>query len=107
MGKIAHLLDTTITLASEASRNNYGDPTFGAQSTVAARVELTDQLVIGTDGNEVRANHVVYTETAITYTDQIWLSTADETDDNEALRPLLIKNANFPDGTVGHYEVFL
>ena len=107
MGLITHLMDKTITVAGISAVDNHGDPTFSAQTTLVARIELTDELIVGPDGNEARANHTIATETAIKYTDRIWLPGDSTGDATAAKRPLRITYANIPNSSDGFYEVFV
>ena len=106
MGHLTHLLTDTVTMASEASISGYGDPVFGAQSTIAARVEPTHEIIIGTDGNSYKASHKIATEDEVTYTDRLWVPGDATGDVTAGRRPLRIDYATFPGGA-GHYEVFL
>lgn len=107
MGRIAHLLTDTISISSPSGIDNYGESTWGATTTAAARVENINEVIVGTDQNEYQATHVIATETAISYEDRIWLPTDNTSNADEARRPIKIVNAFFPGETDGHYEVYL
>jgi hypothetical protein len=107
MGRLAHLLTDTVTIASETGRSNTGDPTFGAQSTIAARVEEIDQIVLLFDGNEARATHSVASEDEIKRTDRLWLPGDNTSDNTKARRALTVKHSRFPGETDGLYEAYL
>jgi hypothetical protein len=107
MGRMTHLLTDTVTVASESGVNGYGDPTFGAQSTIACRVEEVDTIVIGTDHNEYRAVARIATEDEVFLTDRFWLPGDSTGDDDAARRPLTVKHSRFPGETEGLYIVLL
>ncbi len=107
MGALAHLMTETVTIADESGRSNYGDPTFGAQSSIDAKVFFLDSTIIGVDGNEYRSTAKFATETEVTYLHRVWLP-GDSTGDNTAARrPLMIKTATNPRGDIEFWEVFL
>lgn len=107
MGRFTHLLTDTVTIAAETGRSSYGDPTFGSQTTIAARVEAVDKLVIGPDGNELRAQHAVASEDEIKTTDRMWLPGDDTADTTAARRALVVRYSRFPGETAGLYEAYL
>lgn len=96
----------TITLADRSGVTG-GTPSYDAQYTAVARVEDSDKKIIGTDGNELQAEHVIATETAIKTTTRIWLPGDDTAKNEEARRAIKIKHAREADGSGGHYEVYL
>lgn len=101
----SYMVDT-ITLADQSGVTG-GNPSFGAQYTALARVESSDKKIVGADGNELQAEHVVATETEIKTTTRIWLPGDDTADATEGRRALRIKRAREDDGSGGHYEVYL
>ena len=62
-------LSLTINVRSAASRNNYGDPTFGSASSMSARVENKTDIFETTTGMEERQSIVVITESEIKTTE--------------------------------------
>ncbi len=98
----------TITLQDETLRSATCDPVYGSpQYTACARVEDVNQLVLGQDGNEIRADHWIATRAAVTYATRIWLPGDNTADVSAARRALRVKRAREEDGSAGHYEVFL
>lgn len=72
-GPWTNLLDQTITVADESSKSAYGDPTFGAQYTMLARVEFGSKKIRNAMGNTVESEAVVVTDTVIPRTSRVWL----------------------------------
>jgi len=103
---LAEYMTDTITLADRTGATG-GTPSFGAQYAAAARVEASDKKILGTDGNELQAEHAIVTETEIKTTTRIWLPGDDTADNTAARRALRIKHAREADGSGGHYEAWL
>ena len=103
---LAGYMPDTITLADRTGVTG-GTPSYGSQYTAPARVEASDKKIIGTDGNELQAEHAIATETEIKTTQRIWLPGDDTTDNTEARRALKVKNAREADGSGGHWEAWL
>jgi hypothetical protein len=66
-------LSLTINVRSAASRNNYGDTTFGSASSMSARVENKTEVYETSTGMEERQAIVVITESEIKITDRVFL----------------------------------
>ena len=64
---------STITKAELTSRDGSGDPSFGAQTTQRARVERYNKKILDEDGNEVQANHKVFSPVVIDWSDRLWI----------------------------------
>jgi hypothetical protein len=99
---VSHLLTDTVTVKAPSTVDNYGDVSFGASSTIKARVEKKQKLHRDDAGNEVATNHVILTETEITQGSRVWLPGSDTTDDNDALVPLQWGQAS----TFGGYTIY-
>lgn len=106
MGRVLHLLVDTVTVAAVTGVGNTGDPTFGAQSTLPARVENKSRLIPGTDGNDLKANHVIITETEIDRRSKVWLPGDSTGDANAARRILDVRKSSTPDSFT-LYETYL
>jgi len=98
MGRALHLLTDTITVAEVTGRSGSGDPTFGTQSTLPARVENKLSKVLDNEGKEVLSSTRIYTETELTMNHRIWLPGTDTTDGNDSVRPLMVSNSSTPNG---------
>lgn len=83
---LASKLPQTVTIATKSGVGDYGDPTFGAQSTVNARVEAQRKIITGTDGEPQESSHVIYSDTLIPRGSRVWLSEDDTGDTDEARR---------------------
>lgn len=104
MSSPSHLLNDTVTYATEASVSNYGDPTFAAQATVAARVEFDSRIVTGSDGTTIEATHVILTLTELPKGTRVWLPGDSTVDTNAAKRVVFVKQASTPGGDYTIYE---
>jgi hypothetical protein len=107
MGRVTHLLTDTITVAHETSRDGSGDPSYGSQITMAARVEEIDGIAFGVKKNEATVRHKVAVEEELVITDRIWLPWDNPADDTVAKKPVSVTHARFPGETEGLYEVVL
>jgi len=103
---VSHLFLDTVTIAAQASVSEAGDPTFGSQSTIKARVEHGTKLVVS-DGAQIQADHVVITTSPVLHTDRLWLPGDSTSDNNAARRPVVIKKATGLLGGLTLYEVYL
>lgn len=106
MNAASWLIDT-VTVKRQTGIDNFGDPSFGAAREVRARVETTDALVTGTDGDDKQARFVVVTAEALDVEDRIWLPGADTADATEALRPLTVKTARTKLGDYQLWEAYV
>ena len=91
-----HLLTDTVTIATPNGRSNAGDPSFAAQTTVAARVELDTRIVEGADGSTTESTHVVLTLAEVKKGSRIWLPGDNTADNKVAKRAISIKEASIP-----------
>jgi hypothetical protein len=107
MGSAAHLMTHTVTKASKSGRGNSGDPTYGAQSTIKARVEHVTKLVMNADGNEQAAHSRLISESEILLTDRVWLPGDDTAEVNESKQPIAVGHADIPDTGYTLYEAWL
>lgn len=97
----------TITVAAPSGVSNYGDPTFGASSTLAARVQSKRQIIKARDGEEIISDHVIYTANAIAPDSRVWLPGDDTGDANEARRVLATYETHDKPGAVVLYKTLL
>jgi len=104
---ITRLLTDTVTIAHQSSVSENGDPTFGTQSTIKARVEHGTRLLVGPDGQAMSYEQVFVTLDAVTQTDKVWLPGDTTTDVNAGRRPITVKKATTFDGITTLYEVYL
>lgn len=106
MGRWAHLMTDTVTVAPRTGFGAGGstDSTYGAQTTVAARVEQKTQLVRTPEGNELQSNTVVASETEIASTSKLWLP-GDDTG-GQHRRIVATSKASIPGGAT-LYEAYL
>lgn len=97
----------TITVAPMTGRNAAGDPTFGPQVPVLARVESGKILSLnGALGNVLQATHVAVTKVPINVNDRVWLPGDSTADTSQARRPLSIRNAPIKNGSFTLYETY-
>ena len=66
-------LSLTVNVRVAASRNNYGDATFGSASPISARVENKTDIFETSTGKEERQSIIVITESEIKITDRVFL----------------------------------
>lgn len=90
-----------------SSRSSAGDPVIGSPTSFVAYVENIQERFVQHRGVEIQAEHRIYTETAIAYTDVIWLPGVSTSSANNAKRPMVINSYYDRAGAVDHYEVYL
>lgn len=95
---IARLLTRTVTYSVRTAVDNYGDPTFGSQTAIAAYVESDNDTVIGTNGEEIRSTHKIVTATEIPKDARIWLPGDSTADTDKVRRVLSTRTAQNPGG---------
>jgi len=101
------MLDATVTFSPPASVSAAGDPTFGAQTTARARVEYGTKFIYGRDNTELQCEAVIASDVEIPMGSRIWLPGTNPSDNNAAKRPLTVKRASSPGGTLTVYETYL
>jgi len=103
---LSHLMIDTITVAEVSGASTSGDPTFGAQSTLKARVEEEVGIVATADGEQTTYTHKIATETQIGVNARVWLPGANTGDNNAAMRPLVSRTAQTLSGGYRYYETY-
>lgn len=88
---IAAKLNQSVTYALRSGVGNAGDPTYGSQSTISARVEARQKILPQPDGTERQSTHVIYTATQIPLGARVWLPGASTGNNNHA-RTVLTAN---------------
>lgn len=106
MNFAARFLDT-VTVQSQTGSNNYGDPSFGAQSTIKGRVMSVRRKVMTEKGSTVADVSVFVTDQPIKTGDLLWLPDTDTTKTQQARRLGSVRSARTLDGATTHYEVDL
>lgn len=102
---IAPWLIHTVTRARRTGVSSKGEPTYGAQDTVRARVEFIQRLARSAEGKEIISNCEMALLDRPLYDDVFWLpsiagSVADDTSSQSAGRtPVQIKGATSKLGT--------
>jgi hypothetical protein len=87
------------------ARSGSGDPTYGSQGTLAARVEKNVRLQVGPQDSMMDV-HVIVTKSQINVSSRVWLPGDDTGSTAAARRPLMIKNAPTKDGGFTLYETY-
>ena len=98
-------LTLTVSIKSESSRNNYGDPTFGGASTLSARVEKKSRMVETANGKEEKSEIVIISETEIPKTSLVLLPGA--SDANNGYKPKRVDVLYDELGNVDFYRTIL
>ena len=101
------MLTAKITIAATSGNDAYGDPSFGTQRVVSARVENSSNTVTDATGRERVSNTQVATTERLGLTDRIWLPGTDTTNVSEARRPMKIDSASTPHGTFTVFMTYL
>ena len=98
-----HLLTDTVTVAHEEKTTNYGDPCFGEQYELKARVEYGTKMLKDPEGNTVESVAAVTTEAQIPRNARVWLPGDDVRSDTAGRVPLAVRRAALP-GSHDLYE---
>jgi len=101
------MLTDTVTIAHCTGVNESGDPAFGAQTTIKARVEHGTKVLLGPSGEAIDYEQIVATCDPIAQTDRVWLPGDNTADNNAARRPITVKRATTFDGVTTLYEAYL
>lgn len=91
-------------MATLASRDGYGDPSFNAPAAVLCRCEPDDATTEQPEGQELVTRYRIVTEAAILKTDRIWLPGDDQTDPKLGRQVMKVQPCPGEDGVVDHWE---
>lgn len=83
--KINHLLRDTVTYAPRTGTDKHGDPKFGSQTEISARVELGTR-VRNSEGDIIGREDKLITDADVSDDDMFWLPDADTSNNREARR---------------------
>lgn len=97
----------TVSVASVTGKSAYGDPTYGAPRTVAARLESARRLVRSGRGDDLVSNHRLFTTTPIVLSDRVWLPGASTADANASVKPITVESTHDKSGGFSIYMVTL
>lgn len=95
----------TATVATQTGRSGGGDPTFGPQTTVRARIERNVRMSVGAE-EVLRDVHAMVTRDPITVASRVWFPGDDTSSPLAARRPLATKSAPTRDGSFTLYETY-
>jgi hypothetical protein len=112
MSRVDHLFPDTVVFAPLLGRTDAGDPEIGEQCTTKGRIEDDVTMKIDPDGNERQSNHKIVTKVKVPRTAFVWLCPRegdqdDIEDTNAARRPITVKRASMPDGSLSLFETWL
>lgn len=97
------LMNSTVTVSTRASHNNYGEPSYGSGSTYRARINAKTGFVRTAEGETIEFNTVVWVAStkAFTADDKITLP------DGSAPQVLAVERPFDEDGTQHHVRFLL
>ena len=104
---IASWLRQTAYKASVTGTDGYGKPAYGAPVAVPVRVELDSRMVRNAQGEQVQSTHKLWSLTAISITDRVWLPNASTADANASKLPLAVNAVGDKAGARTLFEVWL
>lgn len=90
---IAAWLVNTVTVASVASVDKYGKPTYATARTVKARVQKSRKLLRRPGGEEALSQATIYTLEEVFLTDRVWLPGANTALLEQALSPISLNSS--------------
>ena len=104
---VAEDLVDQITVASQTGVTAKGDPAYGAQVAIAARVQVGEKATRSAGDAFVMATHTIYTLTAVKKDDRIWVLGANTGDVSAARRPLSVESTHDLEGGFTLYKILL
>ncbi len=104
---IAHRLTQSVVFAPPTGLGANGNPTYGAQQTIAARVEYGTHFRYGRDGEQTICNEKVVTLVQIPVGSRVWIPGDNPADTTAARRPQDIVSATSFDGSCTIFETYL
>jgi len=96
-------LTETVTVSQIIGRGGGGDPIYGPQVTMKARIERSVRLRIGVD-NLLQDVHRMITKEAVTVGARVWFPGDNPERTNAARRPLAVQTAGNKSDTYRFYE---
>lgn len=102
------MMTQALTVAPVASRDRFGNKTYGAAVTYRCRIVGKRRVVRNAQGNEVVSEQTVYlmTPNAVDPEGLVTLSTGDTgSTEASALSPPIIASARYPDQGGAHHSV--
>lgn len=87
---ISTMLNETVTIRQRSGISVTGDASYGAASTIAARIENRSETVRNFRGEEVEASHVIYTLVPTDENTIFYLDSADAGSLEKGLEPLAV-----------------
>lgn len=100
---LKRMLVQTVRVQRVTGRTDYGDPQYGPEETIHARVEPTTKIVIVGDGQAYQAAHRIIAEGGIQVGDRVWLPGAIEPDTAKSVFEIPEPSSS----RIDHIEVYL
>ena len=105
-----NLIHEVVIRTPTTARDSNGDfVASGVKTRIAARVEARTEKIRGPDNNEITTTHRFYCETEVPPTSQVWVPFLgdDDTDENDARRPLSVRRTDSLRGGATLFTVYL
>lgn len=96
-------LTETITVKRATSHTAYGDASFGAAFTAAARIERGSVNVPDAEGRRTSERTTLFTQTELRVQDLVWLPGTNTSDVNDARQVVSVDRRQALDGTITQY----
>lgn len=103
---VDHLLIDSLEYKTITGRNNYGDPSYGAATTLACRIEKKRGIVQGTNGEQIEYSTKIATKSEIPPDSLVFFDGASSSDANQARRPVATRTAQTLNGSYRFYESY-
>ncbi len=104
---LERILNQTAYVASVASLDAYGKPTYGTPVARSVRVEARRQSFTNSSGEEAISNHRIWCLEAINLTDRVWLPGRNQSVAEESNIPLAVSSCGDFGNTRTLYKVEL
>lgn len=101
---LASRLTETITVQSVTGHTSAGDPTYGAQGTLAARIERNAARSADAEGQQDGSSTRLFTFGALKVGDLVWLPEDNTADQDQARVVMQVDTMRRVSGAVSHYE---
>lgn len=102
---LASWFKQTAYVASVASKDSYGTPSYGPKRALLCRVQAVRRLTRNASGEEAVTTHTLYTDAPVALTDRVWLPGVSTATDDGARVPLGISVSTDKAGARTLYRV--
>lgn len=101
-------LRQTVYVAQKTAVDNYGQSTWGTPAAVACKVQISQKVIAGPDGEKYSTTHKIFTaSTELPLDARVWLPGTNQSDAKLARRIVSSETLLDERGNVDHYEAMI